>query len=167
MSPFLKVKKEQEQRKQLYNEVEDLKGKIRVFARIRPLNSKERKQGDAEAVKVTDPCSLQVVDDKKTTSFQFDSVLGTKSAQSIVFADTKRLIQSAIDGYNVCIFAYGQTGAGKSFTMLGEPGNEGVQPRAINEIFRIVQRDEGKCRQRRKALCYLLCLWVLGGTFFL
>jgi hypothetical protein len=39
------LKKEQQQRKQLYNEVEDLKGKIRVFARIRPLNSKERQQG--------------------------------------------------------------------------------------------------------------------------
>jgi hypothetical protein len=39
------LRREQEKRKELYNEVEDLKGKIRVFARIRPLNSKERKQG--------------------------------------------------------------------------------------------------------------------------
>ena len=45
------LKKEQEQRKKLYNEVEDMKGKIRVFARIRPLNSKERKQGKQRLVK--------------------------------------------------------------------------------------------------------------------
>ena len=109
-----------------------------------------KQSGDLQTVTMTDPCSLQVVgqgkDGKgnKTTSFQFDSVLDKTSEQQTVFADTKRLIQSAIDGYNVCIFAYGQTGAGKSYTMLGEPGQEGVQPRAINEIFRIVERDEDR-----------------------
>jgi hypothetical protein len=90
---------------------------------------------------------MKIVDDGKdgkVTEFSFDSVLNTDSTQKSVFADTKRVIQSAIDGYNVCIFAYGQTGAGKSFTMLGEPGQEGIQPRAINEIFRIVQRDEDR-----------------------
>lgn len=49
--------------------------------------------------------------------FQFDAVFGMDSTQEEVFEDTKRLIQSAIDGYNVIIFAYGQTGSGKTFTI--------------------------------------------------
>jgi hypothetical protein len=152
------LKKEQAQRKALYNEVEDLKGKIRVFARIRPLNGKEQKNGDSAAVTVTDPCSLTVATGSgNSTAFQFDSVMGPGTAQGEVFADTKRLVQSAIDGYNVCIFAYGQTGAGKSFTMLGEKDNPGVQPRAVNEIFRIIDRDHD--RYRFTARFYMLELY--------
>ncbi len=152
------LRKEQAQRKALYNEVEDLKGKIRVFARIRPLNSKEQEGGDSASVMVTDPCSLTVTaDDGQSTAFKFDSVIGPGTAQGEVFTDTKRLVQSAIDGYNVCIFAYGQTGAGKSFTMLGEKDNPGVQPRAIKEIFRIIDRDHD--RYRFTAKFYMLELY--------
>jgi DNA replication protein DnaC len=50
-------------------------------------------------------------------SFNFDSVFGPDSTQDQVFEDTRRLVQSAVDGYNVCIFAYGQTGSGKTFTI--------------------------------------------------
>ena len=42
-----------------------------------------------------------------------------------------------LDGYNVCIFAYGQTGTGKTFTMEGTPENRGVNYRALEELFRI------------------------------
>lgn len=42
-----------------------------------------------------------------------------------------------MDGYNVCIFAYGQTGTGKTFTMEGTPENRGVNYRTLEELFRI------------------------------
>lgn len=42
---------------------------------------------------------------------------------------------SALDGYNVCIFAYGQTGTGKTFTMEGTPDNRGVNYRALEVLF--------------------------------
>jgi len=62
-----------------------------------------------------------------------------QSTQDEVFEDTRRLIQSAIDGYNVCIFAYGQTGSGKTFTIQGSPEMPGLTPRAIVEMFEILK----------------------------
>ena len=53
-----------------------------------------------------------------------------------MFADTKHLIQSAIDGYNVCIFAYGQTGSGKTFTIYGNDADPGLTPRGVSELFK-------------------------------
>ena len=56
-------------------------------------------------------------------------------------------MQSAVDGFNVTIFCYGQTGAGKTFTMYGVPEDEemrGVAPRAIHEIFRLTQEREAR-----------------------
>lgn len=71
-------------------------------------------------------------------SFNFDTCFGPTSTQEEIFEDTKRLVQSAIDGFNVCVFAYGQTGSGKTFTMQGPPGLPGVAPRAIVELFELV-----------------------------
>merc|ERR1719473_1707206 len=80
---------------------------------------------------------------KDVGDFTFDSVW-TPGTQATVFEDTKDLIQSAVDGYNVTIFAYGQTGAGKTFTMTGKldpPELRGVIPRMADEVFRIRDRD--------------------------
>lgn len=45
-------------------------------------------------------------------AFEFDRVFGPESSQEAVFEDVAQLTTSALDGYNVCIFAYGQTGMG-------------------------------------------------------
>ena len=49
-----------------------------------------------------------------------------------IFQDTKPTILSCVDGYNVCIIAYGQTGAGKTFTMTGPQDNPGVNIRCAS-----------------------------------
>lgn len=64
--------------------------------------------------------------------------------QDKVFAETKYLVQSACDGYNVCIFAYGQTGSGKTFTIYGSESDSGLTPRAIKELFRIIEKSANK-----------------------
>jgi kinesin family protein C2/C3 len=51
-----------------------------------------------------------------------------------------------LDGYNVCIFAYGQTGTGKTFTMEGSPENRGVNYRTLDELFRVSQERIGIMR---------------------
>ena len=64
------------------------------------------------------------------------------SSQEDVFGEISQLIQSALDGYNVCIFTYGQTGSGKTYTMEGntaDPKKQGMIPRALEQVFRTSQ----------------------------
>jgi len=56
-----------------------------------------------------------------------------------VYADVSPLVTSVLDGYNLCIFAYGQTGTGKTFTMEGTESNRGVNYRAMEELFKIAE----------------------------
>lgn len=145
--------REQLLRKKLHNEMEDMKGRIRVYVRVRPLSNTERERNCSEAVVKDGKLSvvLKMSDGKKT--YDFDQVFGgvDGNSQTDIFRDTKHLIMSVVDGYNVCIFAYGQTGAGKSFTMigaadigecLGENGEfddlAGITPRAVSELFRLL-----------------------------
>ena len=134
-----KFREEQLKRKNLLNELEDLKGKIRVYCRIRPFSKSEKEDATRykNAVEINDTMSL-TVHGRIEHTYNFDSVFGPESTQEQVFGETKRLIQSAIDGYNVCIFAYGQTGSGKTFTMQGSADLPGLAPRAIEELFVVV-----------------------------
>jgi hypothetical protein len=138
--PEADLKEAEARRKKLHNTIEDIKGSIRVFCRIRPLSSKEKEQGDTKVTKGVDAMTLQI---EPGTKYGFDSVF-LPGTQDEVFNDCKDLVQSAVDGYNVTIFAYGQTGAGKTFTMYGVKGQEGVAPRTIHELYRVM--DEGKSR---------------------
>jgi kinesin family protein C2/C3 len=56
-----------------------------------------------------------------------------------VFEKTAPFATSVLDGYNVCIFAYGQTGTGKTFTMEGTEGARGVNYRILEELFRVIK----------------------------
>ena len=103
----------------MLNELEDLKGKVRVYCRVRPFSKseKENEERSESCCRIVDDLSITVGLKGRPKDYNFDSVFGPESTQDEVFDDTKRLIQSAIDGYNVCIFAYGQTGSGKTFTV--------------------------------------------------
>jgi len=132
-------------RKKYHNMLEDLKGAIRVFCRVRPISQKEIDQGDSEVTKRVDGMTIKLQGDDSAEEFIFDAVW-TPGTQFELFEDAKDLIQSAIDGFNVTIFAYGQTGAGKTFTMTGVPktDNRGVIPRSCVELFDLLQVMEAK-----------------------
>lgn len=131
------------QRRKLHNAIQDLKGQVRVFCRIRPLNAREKMQGDSSKLGVLeDDC----VESPSAGVFQFDGVFAPGSQEEI-FDDCKDLVQSAVDGHNVTIFSYGETGAGKTFTMYGTPGAEGLAGRMSQELFRTIDglhRDSGE-----------------------
>ncbi|KAG8066613.1 hypothetical protein GUJ93_ZPchr0004g39041 [Zizania palustris] len=138
-------KQEQVLRKRYYNTIEDMKGKIRVFCRLRPLNDKELSEKDKNIVCSPDEFTVaHPWKDDKSKQHIYDRVFDAYSTQEEVFEDTKYLVQSAVDGYNVCIFAYGQTGSGKTFTIYGSENNPGLTPRATSELFRVIKHDGNK-----------------------
>ncbi|TYI41660.1 hypothetical protein ES332_A01G041500v1 [Gossypium tomentosum] len=139
---YLKGAKE---RKELYNKVLELKGNIRVFCRCRPLNSEEIAAGaslaiDFESVKDGELTVISNGAPKKT--FRFDAVFGPQAEQADVFQDTAPFATSVLDGYNVCIFAYGQTGTGKTFTMEGTKEARGVNFRTLEELFHVINERQ-------------------------
>ncbi|ESW28346.1 hypothetical protein PHAVU_003G279200 [Phaseolus vulgaris] len=138
-------KEEQVLRKRYFNVIEDMKGKIRVYCRLRPLNEKEMAEKEREVLTAVDEFTVEYPwKDDKPKQYIYDRVFDAGATQESVFEDTKYLVQSAVDGYNVCIFAYGQTGSGKTFTIYGSDNNPGLTPRAISELFRILRRDNNK-----------------------
>jgi hypothetical protein len=79
-------------------------------------------------------------------SFEFDRAFGPRSTQEDLFEDVSGLVTSVLDGYNVCVFAYGQTGAGKTWTMEGPPDSQtrtekllGVNYRALGALFHCIR----------------------------
>ncbi|KAI0502235.1 hypothetical protein KFK09_017182 [Dendrobium nobile] len=138
-------KEEQVLRKRYYNIIEDMKGKIRVFCRLRPLNENEIADKEKNMVVSIDEFTVaHPWKDEKLKQHIYDRVFGPSASQDDVFADTKYLVQSAVDGYNVCIFAYGQTGSGKTFTIYGSERHPGLTPRTTAELFKIMDRDGKK-----------------------
>ncbi|KAL0797539.1 hypothetical protein Bca101_052713 [Brassica carinata] len=133
-----------EENRKLYNQVQDLKGSIRVYCRVRPFLP-----GQTSVLTTVDhieESTISIATPSKygkegRKSFTFNKVFGPSASQEAVFADTQPLIRSVLDGYNVCIFAYGQTGSGKTFTMMGP--NElteeslGVNYRALSDLFHL------------------------------
>lgn len=149
-----KLLKEETLRRKLHNQVQELKGNIRVFCRVRPpLNSEPPSDvaqiafpDDAEEgkeISVMGPeekSSLGVVS-RRNNAFAFDHVFGPESRNADVFDEISQLVQSALDGYNVCIFCYGQTGSGKTHTMSSL---DGMIPRAVHQIYDTAKSLEEK-----------------------
>lgn len=142
------------ERRQLHNTLQELKGNIRVFCRLRPLLPSERAP-QQPFLALPDQRTVEVLrtdlETQRQTSqeFTFDRVFPAVASQSEVYAEVSQLVQSALDGYHVCIFAYGQTGAGKTHTMEGPPGElslederRGLIPRALHQVFEVAHAQQ-------------------------
>ena len=149
-----KLRTEETLRRKLHNQVQELKGNIRVFCRVRPTLESDAVDNaariefpdaadDSKEVDVLGPeekSSLGTITTKKN-AFSFDRVFTPPSQNAEVFDEISQLVQSALDGYNVCIFCYGQTGSGKTFTMSSP---DGMIPRAVQQIYETAQSLEEK-----------------------
>ena len=135
---------EQRKRKTLQNKVIDLQGNIRVYCRVRPINEREKSDGDEAVVDCSTETTLTIADKAAATTkaYEFDRVFDPQSSQEDVYRDVAPFVQSAVDGYSVCVFAYGQTGSGKSYTMEGSAQDKGVNYRALTDLFALTRVDE-------------------------
>jgi kinesin family protein C1 len=149
-----RLQKSEAARRRLHNRVQELRGNIRVFVRVRPFLGDEAEElsapgirgppvcckGDGQGVRVTNPsmesgasatgCAKPKAEHH---TFNFDRVFGESAGQADVFKEVTELVQSALDGHNVCIFSYGQTGSGKTYTMQGD-GRDGLIPQSVRQV---------------------------------
>ncbi|KAG2698683.1 hypothetical protein I3760_07G161000 [Carya illinoinensis] len=153
----LKFSEEQAKRKMLYNQIQEAKGNIRVFCRCRPLRNEEMQSGFATVTdfNAANDGELGILSGGLTKKiFRFDRVYMPQDGQVNVFADASPMVVSVLDGYNVCIFAYGQTGTGKTFTMEGSEQNRGVNYRTLEQLFKISE-------ERKETFTYNISISVL------
>ena len=137
-------REEQTLRKRYWNALEDLKGKIRVYARVRPVSQSELDRGNKVIVSFPDEATIDLdTGAKGHKQFVYDRSFGMTTTQDEVFNECENLVQSALDGYNVCIFAYGQTGSGKTHTMVGSKDFPGLTPRAIYRLYDLITKNAG------------------------
>ncbi|XP_026475169.1 kinesin-like protein unc-104 [Ctenocephalides felis] len=124
---------------------------VKVAVRVRPFNSREVTR-ESKCIIEMSGNTTAIINPKAppgtkdaTKSFNFDFSYWSHnpkdedfSSQIMVYKDIgEEMLQHSFDGYNICIFAYGQTGAGKSYTMMGkqEEGQEGIIPQICQDLF--------------------------------
>ncbi|CAD8179180.1 unnamed protein product [Paramecium octaurelia] len=120
-------------------QLEDLKGKVKVYCRVRPSNSSDKLKD----------CEVQFIDEQhislKQKMFNFDICFNQLSTQKDMYEEIQQSLQAIFHGYNLCIFAYGQTGSGKTYTMFGTKQQPGVIPNLIEEIYAYIKRSNLEC----------------------
>ncbi|XP_040909660.1 kinesin-like protein KIF1B isoform X4 [Toxotes jaculatrix] len=131
---------------------------VKVAVRVRPFNSREMSK-ESKCIIQMQGNTTTILNPKapkepaKTFSFDYSYWSHTTpedpsfASQNLVYNDIgKEMLQHAFEGYNVCIFAYGQTGAGKSYTMMGkqEEGQEGIIPMLCEDLFEKINEDCNK-----------------------
>ncbi|KAI0456751.1 P-loop containing nucleoside triphosphate hydrolase protein [Xylaria acuta] len=151
--------KEEERRHKLFEQVQELKGNIRVMCRIKPpsdpakdalipfkpqWNEIDEDKIDGLTIPTVreDPTEPGKMLPGKPRDFNFERVFDDKCTNCDVFDEISQLVQSVMDGKKVCIFCYGQTGSGKTFTMSKRAGDgdDGVIPRTQGMIFSEIER---------------------------
>mmetsp|Transcript_2749 Transcript_2749/g.6352 ORF Transcript_2749/g.6352 Transcript_2749/m.6352 type:complete len:776 (+) Transcript_2749:68-2395(+) len=133
---------------------------IIVCLRFRPLNSREKKESGGRTVAVNFTrddkgkiSSVHMAEEAKLITrcgerFLFDQIFDQESSQDEVFEATAApMVDDIFRGFNCTVFAYGQTGTGKSYTMMGIPEvakQAGIIPRIVGEIFDRIENERSK-----------------------
>ena len=143
-----------------------MKENIKVCVRIRPEDNVESCLSRiGEGITITSGAgSNNTVDEH---AFHFDKIFGTSSTQPEVFSHVESFVESAIDGYNSTIFAFGMTGSGKTHTITGEKGenNAGVVPRAVHCMFDQIRR-RNEANPEQVLILYLSCVELYNNMLY-
>ncbi|XP_004394262.1 PREDICTED: kinesin-like protein KIF19 [Odobenus rosmarus divergens] len=141
-------------------EVEPKDQQLMVALRIRPLSDTEleegatitaHKVGDQMVVLMhpgEDPEDTLRAHRPRDKTFIFDAVFDQHASQEDVYrATTQHLVEGVVSGYNATVFAYGPSGAGKTYTMLGMDAEPGIYLQTLTDLFRAIEesRDNADC----------------------
>ncbi|NXH15712.1 KIF14 protein, partial [Bucco capensis] len=126
--------------------------KVTVAVRVRPFSNREKIENSLPVISmsgsettVQNPATSQVYSFNYDFSFwSFDKYHPNFASQAMIYeALAVPLLERAFEGYNACLFAYGQTGTGKSYTMMGFDEDRGIIPRLCEDLFtQIAQMDK-------------------------
>jgi len=125
---------------------------VKVAIRVRPMNKHEIEENSRLCVTVdTANNTVSVISDKnQSKTFPFDYVYPMETTQREVYDQVAfPIVDSIFQGYNGTVFAYGQTGCGKTFTMMGivtDPNLKGIIPNAFSHIFGFI-KTEGESKK--------------------
>ena len=136
-----KLKNEKYLRRKIHNRYMYLRGNLRVMCRVRPFLPSEKinKKSQMETMIINNDSISICQENKQEKNFEYDYIFDTKSTQKDVYEEVTLLIQSMVQGNNICIIAYGQTCTGKTYTIQGPNSkNPGIVPRAARELFLIL-----------------------------
>jgi kinesin family member C1 len=142
-----KSRDDEEVRRKLSNTIQELKGNIRVYLRVRPPTPEELDASVQYQFSRTDDSLLEIVSTQnkelsgcknapeKRYNYKFDKVFAPEVSQDSIFKEMNQIVRATLDGCNTCIFAYGPTGSGKTHTLEGTDGNLGMIPRSVEFLF--------------------------------
>lgn len=139
-----KLRVEEKRRRKLFEQLQSLKGNIRVMCRVRPgRNESGNAQIETEVGDYDDHIGKMTVmvptknylgeELLEPRAYDFERVFEQSEGNKVVFEEISQLVQSALDGQKVCIFCYGQTGSGKTFTM--SECQDSIIPSAMEMIY--------------------------------
>ncbi|XP_037986421.1 kinesin-like protein KIF3C [Motacilla alba alba] len=127
---------------------------LRVVARCRPMSRREEAAGYERVLELDVKLGQVSIRNPRAApgelpkTFTFDAVYDASSKQADLYDETVRpLIDSVLQGFNGTVFAYGQTGTGKTYTMQGawaEPEKRGIIPSAFEHIFTHISRSQNQ-----------------------
>ena len=143
------------------------KNNMIVAVRARPLSKNELEDSNYNTISVTEKDRITVTvpteyvpDDMseiylageqikitkvKEVTYTYDFVFGEKTPQDEVYrCTTSNLLKQVVEGYSATILAYGATGSGKTYTMVGKGENCGLMIRSIRDLFRIINNDKSR-----------------------
>ena len=150
------LKEENQNKKMTYN--------ILVAVRCRPLSKKEKEISEKETIKIIDGKIVKLKDPNnflnpnnvrgKEKIMNFDFAFSPSIGQKEIFNNTtKFLVDKVINGFNATVFAYGVTGAGKTYTMLGNDENPGIMVWTLKELYQSINGYKNRD--------YLIKLWYV------